>query len=268
MTTQEFERYLFARKGLAPITVKGYLSGVRRVESIIGDITLDSAERYICDLYKKEYSYSYKANTVSAIEHWLEFIGTPTRFGRQKKPRPIIKNTLTEGEVTRLLLVCKNTREQAIISLLAYSGLRPKEMCNVRVEDIDFGANTLIVREGKGSKDAIIYISRRCVVALQEYIRESEQVGYLFRTYYGNKYSVGALRKLVNVLARRAKMQKQVYPYLFRHSLATNMLARGANIMTIKAQLRHAWIETTLIYLHSVEYSTRNEYEQFVPSYL
>jgi site-specific recombinase XerD len=84
---------------------------------------------------------------------------------------------------------------------------------------------------------------------------------------YNNKYDGGTLRKLVRTLGERAAIKKRVYPQLLRHTLAVNMLMRGAGIYTIKEQLRHVFVDTTLIYLNSVHYNTRSEYDKYVPSY-
>lgn len=268
-----FEKFLFVKKGLQPITVEGHIKATERILRRIGENkpTKSQVGDFVLDLYKSRYSYSHKANSVKAIEYWMEYLNKPVYFARQRKPRPIIKNTLTEAEVTKLLFSCKNSRESAILSLLAYSGIRNKELCQMKVRDIDFGNNTVRVIQGKNLKDRIVYISGHCTKMIVKYLSEypRRDDDYLFTTLRSNKrYNGVALRKLVRVLGRRAKMQKRVYPYLLRHSLATNMLHRGANILTIKEQLGHAWIDTTMLYIHSIGYGVKNEYEQFSPSYL
>jgi integrase/recombinase XerD len=267
---QEFAKFLYVRKGLQPVTVEGHISAIKRINRQLGTLTKENVENYVYTLYRSNYSYSHKANQAKAIEHWFEHLGDPIYFARQRKPKSIIKQTLTEAEVTRLLFVCKNIRERAIVTLLAYSGIRPKELKNVKVQDIDFGANELRVIQGKGLKDNVIYISSACAKVLLEYLvmhkRNPEDL--LFVTADGLRpFAQGCLRKLIKVLARRAKLNKRVWPYLLRHTLATNMINRGANILLVKSQLRHVFIETTFHYVHSLGYAPRNEYEQFVPSY-
>ena len=84
-------------------------------------------------LYQSKCSYRHKMNTALAVEKYMEYCGTPISFGRQKKPKSIIKNTLTEAEVTRLVFNCRNIKEKAVVSLLAYSGVRNKELCSLQV---------------------------------------------------------------------------------------------------------------------------------------
>jgi len=82
----------------------------------------------------------------------------------------------------------------------------------------------------------------------------------------GNQYNQNALRKTIKVISKRAKIEKRVYPYLLRHSLATNMVKRGANILYIKEHFRHAWIETTMLYIHSI--GNLDRVEQYFPQYI
>lgn len=269
--TQEFEKFLYIYKGLQPVTVLGHCKAIKRIARKLGELDKEKVENYVFYLYQSAYSYTHKSNQVVAIEYWFEFKGQPLKFSRQRKPKPIIKPTLNESEVTRLLFCCKNIREKAIVATLAYSGVRPKELRNIKVQDIDFGSNELRIIQGKGLKDNVIYISTSCAKILMEYLvqhpRNPEQ--FLFSTFDGLRpFNQACLRKLIKTLTLKAGLTKRVYPYLLRHSLATSMIHRGADILTVKKQLRHAWIDTTMLYIHSLGYAPRNEYEQYVPSYL
>ena len=267
--TQEFEKFLYICKGLQPVTVNGHIKAVKYIAKRCR-LEKEQVENYVYSLYRSNYSYSHKANQVKAIEYWFEFTGQPLHFARQRKPKPIIKQTLSEAEITRLLFCCKNIREKAIIAVLAYSGIRPKELRNLKLQDFDFGSNELRIIQGKGLKDGVIYISSACTRLALEYLtkysRNPEDL--FFTTADGLRpFNQACLRKLVKVLAKRAGLAKRVYPYLLRHSLATSMIHRGADILTVKAQMRHSWIETTELYIHSLGYCPRNNYERHCPSY-
>lgn len=268
---QAFEQYLLVRRGLQPVTVAGYVGAARRFSKVIGEYpTVERIEQYVYDFYSSGYSYAHKTNTVLALERYTEFLGRPIRLGRQKKPRSIVKDTLTEAEVTKLIFSCKNLKQKAILALLAYSGIRNKELCGLKIKDFDAGRNTIRVIQGKGLKDGISMVSAECTRILLEYLTLSprESGDYFFKTYQGRQFSGFALRKLVKVVARRAGMTKRIYPHLLRHSLAVNMLVRGAHIMTLKNQLRHSLLETTLTYINSIVFGSRNDYDKVAPSYL
>lgn len=269
MQTDKFVQFLVL-KGLARITIHGYVGGVRRLIEVVGSLTptIDEVNKYIAVMYSSEYSYHYKVNTALAVEKYMEFIGNPVRFGRQRKPKTIIKNTLTEAEVTKLIFSCKSLKEKTVIALLAYSGIRNKELCGLRVRDFDPGRNTIRVIQGKGMKDGLSMISADCTRILLEFSQGKNSDDFLFKTYQRNQYTGGALRKLIKVVARRSGINKRVYPHLLRHSMACHLVQRGADMLTIKNQLRHAHFETTFLYLNSIVLGEMNKYDSVSPSYL
>jgi len=264
--------FLVTRAGLMPVTVKGYLGSVKRIIRVIGENPSEfDVESYVNNLFTSNYSYNHKTNTVLALEKYLEFLGRPTRFGRQRKPRSIIKDTLTEAEITRLIFSAKNARETAIISLMAYSGIRNQEICNLRVKDFLITQNAVRIIQGKFSKDGISEVTPECSMSIIEYLKEfpREDSEFLFTTLVrGNKMGTGDIRKLVKTLGIRARINKRVYPHLLRHSLTANMLLRGADIISLKNQLRHNWLETTLHYANSIIFVEKNLYQKFAPSYI
>lgn len=269
----QFEKFLLVRKGIGMVTLKGYNDSVRRLTRALKteEPSHEQITDYIVAMHEKRYSYSHIVNTSLAIEWYMQFTNNPIKLGRPKKPKHIIKDTLTEAEITMLISVAKNTRERAIITLLAYSGIRNKELCGLRVCDVNLGENMLRVLEGKGKKDRLINISGECSRIVINYLNEYQRRpdDYLFTTLRENKrYGTSDLRKLVNVLKNRAKINKRIYPHLLRHSLATNLLKRGANIYLIKEQLGHTFIETTEVYLRSFPIDIKHQYQMYVPSYV
>jgi len=268
-----FSRHLLVKRGLAPYTISGYRRVVAKVLKDIGSIrpTHNQIEAYIEAMHKRKYSFSHIVNTSLAIERYAEYIKHPIQLGRPKKPRRIIPETLTEAEIAVMLAAAKNVRERAIIAMTAYSGIRSKELCNLKVLDVDLGNNSVRVMGGKGIKDRIICISGDCTNVLLKYLAEypRDRGEYLFTAVVsGGQYSGQALRKLLITLAARAGIKKRVYPHLLRHSLATNLIARGANLLTVKEQLGHAWIDSTMIYISSRFQRIMMEYQNFAPSYL
>lgn len=229
---KSFESFLFL-KGLQPITVLGHLTGINR---ILRQVEPGCFDQFVIGLYKSNYSYSHKANSVKNIEYYLEFIGQPKRYNRQRKPRTLIKETLSESEVNRLFFVCKNIREKTLLAMLAYSGVRPKELCRIRLCDLNLGNKTLFVNQGKGMKDGFVELASGCVEILLQYLSAYPCEDFLFHTLSGKPYNQCALRKLIKVLAKRAGLNKRIYPYLLRHSFAVNMVKRGAHILYVKQQ--------------------------------
>src|SRR3990167_866301 len=268
-----FCRWLIINRGIRETTIEGYRKVIKKF--LIDLRTLTPTHEQIGDhivyLHKKKYSYNHIVNSSIALEWYSQFIENPIKLGRPRKPKKIIQNTLTEAEMAIFLAATKNIRESAILSLLAFSGIRSRELCQFRVCDIDFGNNALRIIDGKMAKDRVICISGECTKKLLQYLQDYPrgQDSYLFTTLADDsQYTGWALRKLVKTVARRTKIAKHIHPHLFRHSLATNMLNRGANITTVQHQLGHAFIESTMIYVSSRFQRIQSEYQIFAPSYL
>jgi integrase/recombinase XerD len=268
----DFSRYLYARRGLGDITVSNHINCIRRLAPTLGVApTIEEVEQYIMNMRKSGASYSHVVNTSVSIERYMEFRGTPITLGRPRKPRRLIRGTLSEAEITLMIAAAKNLREKAILSLLAYSGIRNRELCNLRIGDIDVAHQVLQVHATKTEKDRTVAISGSCIALLIDYLRErgGNPDDLLFVTIrHGDPYQPQVLRKLVRKLAARAGIHKRAYPHLLRHSLATNLLNRGANLVAIKEQLGHVFVDTTMIYVHSAPERMQMEYRMFAPSYM
>ena len=200
----------------------------------------------------------------------MRFLGNPVKLAKPKKPRRIIRDYLTEKEIQKIIGRCKDLRERALILILAYSGLRARELCALRAGDINPAERLILVRDGKGSQDRIVHVSKGCTKVLQKYLSSSHKKrdGFLFANKTNAQpLSPYMLRKTIKMITKRTAIEKRVYPHLFRHSLATNLLINGCNLLAIQEQLGHRNIQTTLIYLHSTPMIRRAMYDRFCPMY-
>lgn len=270
---REFDNYLLLSKGLQKITRDGHLTSINIILKKIKTKTPSHSEfqEHIIWMHSQEYSHSHITNTSKAIEHFTEFKGNPLRIARTRRPKKLITDCLTEAEVNAMIRTTKDIREKAMISLLAFSGIRNLEFCNLKVGDIDFGGNQIIIRNGKYSKDRRANIGSACTNILIEYIMENkkQKEEFLFTTIHkNNQYKTNDLRKFIRTLAERTRINKRVYPHLFRHALATNLLKRGANIILIQEQLGHSDITTTCHYIQRLPYKIKSEYDHYIPAYV
>jgi len=270
---QAFKSHLLVMKGLGRATIENYRKIVARALREMGTLSpvSSAAQRYVAEIYGRGHSYYHVTNIIRGLEAYMDFEGTPIRFGRPRKPKPIAKDPLTEAEISVILAACKSIREKAMLSMLAYTGLRNQELCDLRLRDVDMARNLVHVLNGKGSRGRTVCMAGDCTQVLLLYLAKfpRPEEAYLFTTLRaGSKYSSWALRRLVKRVVRRTGCKKRVHPHLFRHSLASNMLARGANLLTIKEQLGHSFIETTMIYIRARPQRIQSEYQMFTPSYL
>lgn len=260
-------------RGLSKVTAGGYCRAVsislRRMKKFAPQYA--NIKEHVGWMYDKNYSYSHLVNTSLGLEHYTRYKGEAIKLTRPKKPKRLIKDVLTESEVSRLLSAAKNIRVKAMICLLAYSGVRNQELCNLRLEDVDLGGNQVTVRDGKNRQDGVINISPECTRILIEYLRHHprEKENFIFTTLVkGRQLTTGDLRKTLRVTAARANIGRRIFPHLLRHSLATNLLNRGASLMMIQQQLRHRFIESTMIYVLSRPIRNRSEYDFHKPAYM
>jgi len=265
----KFCKFLMVHHGLKENTIDNYRKTARAFIRWSEILYPDHGrvEDYMVMIYEQKYSYHHITNTCIGVERYMEFIKNPIKLGRPKKPQLVSKQTMTEAEVAIFLNATKNIREKAMMTLLAYSGIRNHELCGTKVEDVDLGNNEVVIF-GKGSKERIVNVDGECTKVLMAYLAKFPrgESDYLFTTLRkGNQFSTWAVRRLVKVIAGRTKIKKRVYPHLFRHSLATNLADRGANPRTVQKQLGHAYLDTTMIYLESRPARVKAEYHAFSP---
>ena len=214
----------------------------------------------------------------------------PLNALRARRPErlPVV---LSVGEV-RAILEELGGIDRLQVELLYGAGLRILECCRLRVKDVDFARNQIVVREGKGDKDRIVPLPARCVPALKEQIARVRKVherdGRVWLPHamkskspkadreLGWQYafpsarlsedprerdgvlrrhhrSESLLQKRVRAAAIAARLTKRVSCHTFRHSFATHLLEAGADIRTVQELLGHADVSTTMIYTHVLQ---------------
>lgn len=161
-----------------------------------------------------------------------------------------LPHVLSIEEVRRLFEVANSERDEIILKLMFYCGLRVSEVTNLKIEDIDFKNRTIKVVQGKNLKDRFVPIPKSLTNDLQEFI--SENNGYLIKNYKGEKLSTRYVQKLVKKYAQAARLRKvdQITPHTLRHSYATFLLKQGADLRAIQELLGHSRLDTTQIYTH------------------
>lgn len=175
-----------------------------------------------------------------------------------------VKNPLNEIEIDSLRSACKNDKERAIIETLLSSGLRVSELINLKIDDIDFNLLKVYVRNGKGNKDRITYITSIASKYIKAYLcgrkKESE---YLFTSIFNGKLTTSGVAYIINEIAKRANV-KNVHPHRFRRTFATNLAKNGMEIQCIKQLLGHSNINTTLIYVYTSDNKVKSSYDIYM----
>ena len=142
-----------------------------------------------------------------------------------------------------IILYINNQRNNLIIDFLFYTGLRVKELINLKHSDY---VNEQLRINGKGNKLRYILLPKFLTNHFDPYSQN-----YLFLTRNGKKLTKEQIRRNIKRKARQAGIKKNISPHSFRRSLATNLYNRGGKLETIQKQLGHASLDTTLGYIHN-----------------
>lgn len=162
---------------------------------------------------------------------------------------------LNKREVKALIKAPKYLKHRLIIAMLYGCGLRNHELCNLRISDVDFDRKTVFIRKQKGNYDRYVPLSDHLQRGLKEYLDTENPISYLFNSQLTKKgHPQGITTSGVGwvIKENRSKIgtKKQITAHVLRHTYATHLLEAGLNIVSLKELLGHAYIETTLIYLH------------------
>lgn len=210
----------------------------------------------------KEFSQDKKPKTVDLIysilssffqfclaEEYMESMVMKKRW-KPKIPDTLPKY-LNDQEVARLKRAAENIsqRDRAIVLFLLSTGCRESEVVNLSIQDVDLDKRTAIVI-GKGKKIRHVHFSEECAIVLKDYLRtrSGEQTEPLFLNKFGQRLGKNGIYLVVRKLGKHAGFVQSLHPHVLRHTFATNMLARGADLQFIADEMGHSDLNTTRIY--------------------
>jgi integrase/recombinase XerD len=198
-----------------------------------------------------------------------ENLSLPRRWQRLPK-------ALSHDEINRLLtpespVTPENLCDRAILELAYASGLRLAELKDLRLEQLHLEAGYLNVI-GKGNKERVVPVGKTAVAALQHYLRagrpefvNAKSPATVFLTRRGTPFAGVTLWRRIKERVRRAGVERNITPHMFRHSFATHLLEYGADLRVIQELLGHATISTTEVYTHVTGGRLREIHRRFHP---
>jgi integrase/recombinase XerD len=223
------------------------------------------------------------ARAVAAVRGYYRFLVLDRRLERSpaddlQPPRawPALPKFLSLDEVDRLIAqpdvaTPRGLRDRAMIELLYATGLRVSELVGVRAIDLHADEHYLTC-VGKGSKERIVpigdqaseWIARYQSTARRELLK-GRTTSRLFVNMRGGPLSRVGFWKILKLYGRAAGLPRMLSPHVLRHSFATHLLERGADLRAIQLMLGHADLSTTQIYTHVLEARLRTVYDRFHP---
>ena len=176
----------------------------------------------------------------------------------------------TTDEVWRIFAQISNIKHLAMLKTAFYGCLRASEICHLDLEDIDLDRLALKVRDGKGGKTAIVYLSEEAAETQRDYLAirpdfSLDEQEPLFFTDFGGWYDRKEIYRLVIYYKEKAGIKKPGGAHvLFRHTPASLMVQNGCDLLTIQQVMRHNHITTTMRYLHLADETKRLKYDKFL----
>lgn len=270
-----YRRYLLLEKGLSKNSIDAYMRDLQKLldfaeqeQLSLKTIRLSHLEALLAEQYDKQISPRSLSRIISGLKSFFRFMvlyqyreDNPTELLESPKVGHKLPTVLSIEEIDSTLSVIdvsttEGARNYAIFETLYSCGLRVSELINLRFQDLYFDEGFIRV-EGKGNKQRLVPISDTAIQKIKNWIDHRKQINIrkgsedvLFISNRGNSISRITVFYYAKLYAEMAGIQKEISPHVFRHSFATHLLERGANIRVIQEMLGHAKITTTEIYTH------------------
>ena len=214
----------------------------------------EDVRAYQLHLLQRRVSWSTFNQTVCALRFlYRTTLGRPEQlpfipFGKRPKALPSV---LSPDEMLRLLQAARPPRDRVLLQVAYGCGLRLQELLHLRVSDIDSARMVVHVRQGKGAKDRLVPLSLRLLQELRAYWKVCRPRAWLFpgQTADGTM-TASNLQRRFGRLVQQVGLTKHCSLHTLRHSYATHLLEAGVDVLTLKALLGHASLQTTARYLH------------------
>lgn len=287
---REFLNCLRIEKGLSDNTILAYRRDIEKfaafaTERGLGtrEITRSDVVDFLASLYKRRLDSRSVARHLVTIRNFFRFAlfegyidDDPAATIESPRFRQSLPSFLSIEEVDRLLRQPDTTsivglRDRALIEIMYSAGLRVSELCGLRVDDLQLDPGCLRCI-GKGNKERLVPVGKEALTIVRKYLRTARpellrggSSPYLFLNQRGGKLDRITFWKLLGAYGRKARLRKALTPHMLRHSFATHLLDRGADLRSVQIMLGHSDISTTQIYTHVVEERLKQVYKAHHP---
>jgi integrase/recombinase XerD len=288
-----FVTHVKVEKGLSANTISAYRRDLVKFEGfakkrklVVETVSRDDLVDFLAGLYRDKLESRTVARQLVTLRNFFRWAQTqdlikedPAMNLESPKIRRSLPGYLRLDEVERLLKqpdekTPLGLRDRAMLEVLYSTGLRVSELVGLRMTDLD--AKTGCVRcIGKGDKERIVPVGRKALETVGRYVNEARPTllrqgkagssTSLFVNRRGAPLSRVGVWKILSSYGRRAGLRLALTPHMLRHSFATHLLERGADLRSVQLMLGHADISTTQIYTHVVEERLKQVYKAHHP---
>jgi integrase/recombinase XerD len=284
-----FLEYLAVEKGLAGNTIQSYARDIRKLVDHLKSrriplhrVTEETLVGFIHKESQAGLSARSLARLISALRSFFRFLvlsGLVSKDATAQLTTPstwlALPKFLTVAETEALLQAPdgkkpRGLRDRAMLEVLYGSGLRVSELASLKLAEINLEDGFLVCR-GKGGKERIVPLGRSSCNAVKRYLAEVRPLlehggrEELFLSRRGRPFTRQGVWKLLRQHAAAAGLGAKISPHVLRHSFATHLLERGADLRSVQLMLGHSQITTTQIYTHVSRERLRRVYDKFHP---
>jgi integrase/recombinase XerD len=275
---QEFLQFITVEKGYSQNTLAAYRNDLTQFAAYLEkrQLSWDQVNRDVIMDYimlmksEQEYASSTVARKVAAIKsffHYLvnqgELADDPTATLDSPKVRKRLPKSISAEEMERLLAepareeTPKALRDRALLEVLYATGLRVTELVSLDVDDVNLASATVRVVRARDKRERLVPIHQRAIEPLQEYLergrrqllRNPDETA-LFLNHRGKRLTRQGLWLIVKHYVREVGIQEEVTPHTLRHTFATHLIDKKADLEYVQELLGHANISTTQVYAH------------------
>ncbi len=286
-TLKDYEFYLKFERSLSDNTYLSYMHELKKFDSYLSEIQYsggfesvnsDILREYVRHIAMQDIAPSSQSHAISALKSLYKYlliddriIDDPTEIIETPKLVRHLPTVLSieeiEAIITRIdVSVELGHRNRAIIEVLYGCGLRVSELVELKLSDLFFDEEFIRVI-GKGDKQRLVPIGHKAMQEIDNYLKsfrnhikpQKGSVDILFLNRNGKKLTRAMIFTIVKQVCATAEIQKNVSPHTFRHSFATHLVERGADLRVVQEMLGHESITTTEIYTHINKQTLREE---------
>jgi len=271
----EFLAFLRHEKNASPHTLAAYERDLRQVAIYLkereirwdrtGNVVLRG---FLAELHEKKRKKSTIGRKLAALRSFYDFClrkrwvsENPAKILARPRQEKRVPSFLSESETAELLDLPRSAgpldlRDRAILELLYATGIRVSELIGIETPDLHLGERLVRVR-GKGKKERIVPFGTKALEALEAYRRARPGLAgggdggeAFFLNYRGGRLTTRSVQRMVRKYIRRTAVARKISPHSLRHSFATHLLGRGADLRVIQELLGHSSLATTQKYTH------------------
>ena len=280
-----FLEYLRVERNASPYTLLNYQRDVNEFIHLLGSMRLTQVtplqvRQFVAQLSSRQQARRTIARKLSCLRSFYRFLcreGTMTTNPAAAIPTPRLEhrlpNFLDEQQVLRLLDAPPATtwlglRDRALLETLYSTGIRVSELVGINHDDVDEISGAITVR-GKGKKERLCPIGKTALCAIHTYLARrprAARVPYaLFISQKGTRLTVRQVDRLLVRYVKAAGLPPSISAHALRHTFATHLLDRGADLRSVQELLGHVNLSTTQIYTHVTAQRLKKIYEQSHP---